>query len=139
MLYRLLGGRLVGRNMLILTTTGRKTARKRSTPVFFVSDQSDYVVIASNGGEDRYPGWWYNIQANPDVEIEVGRERIACRAQRVSERADADRLFSKLSDVFSGYPKYRERTTRELTIFRLQRADRRPDASSGPTCRISLR
>ena len=55
-LYRLLKGRLVGRNVLILTTTGRRTMRKRSTPVYYVSDGDDYVIIASNGGEDRYPG-----------------------------------------------------------------------------------
>ncbi len=65
-LYRLLKGRFVGRNILILTTIGRRTGRRRSTPLYYVSDEDGYVVIASNGGEDRYPGWWYNIQANPE-------------------------------------------------------------------------
>ena len=118
-LYRLLGGRLVGRNMLILTTVGRSTGRRRSTPVFFVPDADDYVVIASNGGEDRYPGWWHNIRANPDVEVEIGRRRIGCTARRVEDAADADRLFSGLSGVYGGYQEYRRRTERELTLFRL--------------------
>ncbi len=125
-LYRMLGGRLVGRNMLILTTVGRRTGRRRSTPVFFVSDAGDYVVIASNGGEDRYPGWWHNIRANPNVEVEIGRKRVACTARRVEDTADADRLFSRLSGVYGGYQEYRRRTKRELTLFRLT-------PSSGPT------
>ena len=118
-LYRALGGRLVGRNVLILTTTGRKTGRRRGTPVFFVRAGGDYVVIASNGGEDRFPGWWHNIRANPDIEIEVGRSRIACRAERVSG-AEVPSLLAKLDRVYSGYARYAARTTRELTLFRLK-------------------
>ncbi len=118
-LYRALGGRLVGRNVLILTTKGRRTGGRRSTPLFFVRADGDYVVIASNGGEDRFPGWWHNIRANPDVEIEVGRARIACRAERVSG-AEVPSLLAKLDRVYSGYARYAARTTRELTLFRLK-------------------
>ena len=120
-LYRLLKGRLVGRNVLILTTTGRRTMRKRSTPLFYVSDGDDYVIIASNGGEDRYPGWWHNIRVNPDVDIEVGAVRLHWRAHRISEQAETERLFERLSAVYGGYPKYRQRTSRELTLFRLRK------------------
>ncbi len=120
-LYRLLKGRIVGRNILILTTTGRRTMRRRSTPLFYISDGDDYVIIGSNGGEDRHPGWWHNILANPDVDIEVGAVRLHCRAHRISEQADTERQFERLSAVFGGYPKYRQRTSRELTLFRLRR------------------
>ncbi len=119
-LYRLLKGRFVGRNILSLTTIGRRTRRRRSTPLYYVSDEDGYVVIASNGGEDRYPGWWHNIQANPDVEIEVGAIHLHCRAHRISEQADTERLFERLSTVCGSYPKYRQRTSRELTLFRLR-------------------
>jgi len=126
-LYRLLGGRLVGRNILILTTTGRRTGRKRSTPLFFARDGEDWVIIASNGGEDRYPGWWHNLRSNPEVDVEVGREVARCRAEAASA-ADTPVLFAKLCAVYGGYRGYRERTERELTIFRLRRASqgRRP-------------
>ncbi len=116
-LYRLLGGRLVGKNILILTTTGRKSDRRRSTPLYFARDGEDYVIIASNGGEDRYPGWWYNVKANPDVEIQVGREHARCVA-RAASGADTPVLFAKLSAVYAGYRRYAEQTERELTIFR---------------------
>ena len=56
--YRLLGGRLVGKNILLLTTTGRRTGKRRTTPLFYARDAGDFIVIASNGGEDAYPGWW---------------------------------------------------------------------------------
>jgi deazaflavin-dependent oxidoreductase (nitroreductase family) len=118
-LHRLLGGRLVGRHILILTTTGRRSGRKRSTPLFFARDGEAWVVIASNGGEDRYPGWWYNVRANPEVEIEVGRDTVRCRAEAVSA-ADTPALFEKLCAVYGGYRRYRERTDRELTVFRLR-------------------
>ena len=120
-LYRLFGGRLAGKNILILTTTGRKSGRKRSTPLFFARDGESYAIIASNGGEDRYPGWWYNVKANPEVEIEVGRELVRCQAEAASD-ADTPALFAKLSAVFAGYRRYRERTKRDLTVFRLKRA-----------------
>ncbi len=124
-LYRALGGRFVGRNLLILSTMGRRTGQRRSTLLYYVQDGEDYVVIASNGGDDRYPGWWHNIRANPDVEIEVGRSRISCEAEPVRE-ADRRPLFVKLARVFPGYTKYEQRTSRELTVFRLRARAARP-------------
>jgi len=121
--YRLLGGRLVGRNMLILTTVGRKSGRGRSTPLFFVRDGADYVIVASNGGEDRHPGWWHNIRSDPNVTIQVGRTVIRCRAE-VATAADRPRLWSQLDAVYGGYRRYRTATTRELTIFRLRPSPR---------------
>lgn len=130
-LYRLLRGRLVGHNILILTTVGRRSGRKRSTPLFFVHDGDDYVVIASNGGEDRYPGWWHNIRSNPDIDIEVGARTIACRAEKANDD-DIPRLWEKLTAVYGGYATYRERTQRELTILRLRpRPDQVAKSRSG--------
>ena len=117
--YRLLGGRLVGRNILILTTVGRKSGRARHTPLFFVRDEGDYIVVASNGGEDRPPGWWHNIRADPNVTIQVGRAVMRCHAE-VAAAADEPRLWVRLDAVYGGYRRYRAATTRELTIFRLR-------------------
>ena len=79
-LYRLLGGRLVGRNILILTTMGRKSGHRRSTPLFYVRDGSDHVIVASNGGEDPYPGWWHNIRA----QLPVRRRAVSAIAVSVA-------------------------------------------------------
>jgi len=118
-LYRLLGGRLVGRNTLLLTTTGRRSGRRRTTPVFYVRDGEDFVVISSNGGDDAYPGWWYNAQADPSVAIQVGRNAIACDAAPV-KAADAARLWPAFVAVHRGYEDYRRRTRRELSMLRLR-------------------
>ena len=118
-LYRLLGGRLVGRHVLILTTVGRRSGRERSTPLFYTRDGNDYVVIASNGGEEHPPHWSHNLRANPRADIQVGRDVIACRAERVGA-ADVPRLWAKLLAIHGGYESYRQRTTRELTLFRLK-------------------
>jgi len=126
-LYRLLGGRIVGNKILLLTTIGRRTGRLRTTPLFFVRDGDAYVVVASNGGEDRYPGWWHNIRSDPNATIQVGREIVTCRAE-VASTADGPRLWPKLDAVYAGYRRYREGTARELTIFRLKAA---PDAVRG--------
>jgi len=118
-LYRLLGGRLVGRHVLILTTVGRRSGRERSTPLFYTRDGRDYVIVASNGGEARPPHWWHNLRANPHAGIQVGRDVIACRAERVGAE-DVPRLWAKLLAIHGDYETYRQRTTRELTLFRLK-------------------
>ena len=117
-LYRLLGGRLVGRRTLLLTTTGRRSGEPRTTPLFYVRDGAHFVVITSNGGDDRYPGWWHNVQAEPHVRIQVGSDTIACDAAPV-RAADAARLWPAFVAVHRGYEDYRRRTTRELSMLRL--------------------
>jgi len=120
-LYRLLGGRLVGKDVLILTTMGRKSGQPRSTPLFYVRDGGDYVIVASNGGDESYPGWWHNIRSNPHVSIQVGPRRLPCRAEKVRTE-DAEELWPKLMAVYGGYARYREQTKRPLTMFRLRPA-----------------
>ena len=60
------------------------------------------MIIASNGGDEPYPGWWYNLRANPEVEIQVGRRRIACRAIETDE-TERERLPAKLDAIYGGY------------------------------------
>ncbi len=117
--YRALGGRLAGRHVLLLTSTGRRTGLPRTTPLLFAREGADYVIIASNGGDEPYPGWWHNLRANPEVEIQVGRRRIACRASEAAE-AEREGLAAKLDAIYGGYETYRRKTRRELTIFRLR-------------------
>jgi len=126
--YRLLGGRLAGRNTLLLTSVGRRTRLPRTTPLLFVRDGADYVIIASNGGDDPYPGWWYNLRADPEVEIQVGPRRIACRAIETGG-SERERLAAKLDAIHGGYETYRRKIRCELTIFRLRP---RPDPGLEP-------
>ena len=91
--YRLSGGRLLGRvagmPVLMLTTTGRRTGRARTTPLTYFELGDEIAIVASNGGEDSPPRWWLNLQAEPRATIEIaGRsEQVTARAATAAEHA----------------------------------------------------
>ena len=122
-LYRATGGRVLGRfrgaPMLLLTTTGRKTGQARTTPLLFVRDGEDFVVVASNGGMDWEPAWWLNLQANPITEIQVGRRVRRVRADRVGPE-DRARLWPRLTRMYPAYEGYQRRVSREIALVRLR-------------------
>src|SRR5262245_57624301 len=84
-LYRLtsgaIGGRMAGLNVLLLTTTGRKTGQPRTTPLGYFKDDSNFVIIASNGGAENNPAWFYNLKSNPQVNLQIGNKQLAARAE----------------------------------------------------------
>jgi deazaflavin-dependent oxidoreductase (nitroreductase family) len=118
-LYRLTGGRLVGKvwnlSILLLTTTGRKSGAARTTPLCYFPDGDDLVVVASNGGMDWYPDWWLNLMSDPHATVEIGRtrRRVVARAASSEERA---RLWAALTAVAPGYLDYERRTSREIPL-----------------------
>jgi len=77
-IYRLtngrVGARLAGRPMLLLTTTGRKSGEPRTTPLSYLRDGDDCIIVASNNGADRHPAWWLNLESSPKGQVKVGRE-----------------------------------------------------------------
>jgi deazaflavin-dependent oxidoreductase (nitroreductase family) len=85
------------------------------------SDENRYVVVASNGGQDRPPAWLHNVRANPEVSVQVGRRRAAARA-RIVESGDADypRLWRLVNKVNHGrYDAYQKRTARPIDLVLL--------------------
>lgn len=131
-LYRTTGGwigaRAPGIRMLLLENIGRKSGQRRVTPLLYVEDGANFVVVASNGGDDRSPAWWYNVQENPEVAIQVGRERIPVRA-RGAAVDEQESLWQKLESSYRYYQDYRSRTDREIPIVVLERMGP-PDASA---------
>lgn len=87
LLFRLSGGRLGGImngfKVLILNTTGRKSGKTRANPLGYFEHQDGYLIVASNGGKDRHPAWFYNLESNPQVTIEVMGTTNNARAQMV--------------------------------------------------------
>src|ERR1700738_2306242 len=71
---------------LLLTTTGRKSGDKFIFPLFYGTDSDSYFVVASKGGAPQHPGWYRNILANPDVEVQVGTKRMNARARTTAGR-----------------------------------------------------
>jgi F420H(2)-dependent quinone reductase len=119
-LYRLTNG-LVGHRvpgappMLLLDHLGAKTGTKRTSPLAYLQDGKDYVIVASKGGHPKHPGWYHNLRANPDTTIQVGSKRKAVRA-RVANAEEHKRLWPKVVDNYGGYAGYQERTKRKIPL-----------------------
>ncbi len=122
-LYRLSGGRIGGRinqaPVLLLTTTGRKSGQSRTAPVVYLADGENLIVIGSNAGHSRTPAWSLNLKANPEAEIEVGRERRPVRA-RVAEGDERADLWRKHNEQYTGFDEYEARTDRDIALFVLE-------------------
>ena len=122
-LYKRTDGRLghcmIGVPTLLLRTTGRRSGATRTNALVYAPDGNDYLLVASNGGADRPPAWLHNLNANPDVEIQIGRERRRGTA-RVVEPSDPDyeRLWKLVNqNNHDRYTGYQQRTTRPIPVI----------------------
>jgi deazaflavin-dependent oxidoreductase (nitroreductase family) len=122
-LYRMSGGRIGGRlwdlRVVLLTTTGRRTGKKRTVPLCSLRHGEDLVVIGSYGGLDQAPAWWLNLQANPHAELAVGRERRTVTARNAASD-ERTLLWTEVTARAPGYLEYERRTTREIPVVILQ-------------------
>jgi deazaflavin-dependent oxidoreductase (nitroreductase family) len=119
-LYRATGGRLGGQfrkgvPVLLLIATGRKTGRQRTTPLLYVEDGGRYVVVASAGGAASHPAWYLNLGSNPDATIQVGRRRLAVRAETAGPE-ERTRLWAQLTQMWPQYDDYQAKTRREIPV-----------------------
>lgn len=114
-----LGARLAGLDMLLLTTTGRKSGEPRTQPLACFADGDDWVVVASNNGQDRHPAWFLNLEACPDARIQIGREERAVRAH-VAEGEERERLWPWLKDRNPFYGRYEQKTERRIPVVVLR-------------------
>ena len=95
---------------------GHRTDKPRTAALLYVRDGNAYVVIASKGGAPRHPGWCHNLVAQPDVEIQVGRERIPVHA-RIAEGEERSRHWARADDINRGqYAAYQSRTSRVIPV-----------------------
>ncbi|HXP36962.1 MAG TPA: nitroreductase family deazaflavin-dependent oxidoreductase [Solirubrobacteraceae bacterium] len=122
-IYRLSRGRIFGSigtaPVLLLTSTGRRSGQKRTAPVVFLADGERYVVIGSNAGNVRTPAWSYNLQANPDAEIELRGTHKLVRA-RVAEGEERAELWRKVNEMYEGFDDYDAKTPRDIAVFVLE-------------------
>ena len=119
-LFRLSGGWIGGRFLqgapiLLLITTGRKSGEPRTAPLLYLRDGDNLVVVASKGGMSHNPLWFRNLEADPDVEVELGAERTRMRARRATEPEKAA-LWPRLVSMYSDYAVYQARTARNIPV-----------------------
>ena len=110
-----------GSTVLLLTTTGRKTGRLTTTPLIYARDGDNYVVVASQGGAPKHPGWYRNLVKTPEVEIQVEDETFFARA-RTAEGEERERLWAKANEVWPHYAQYQTRTDRVIPVVVLEPA-----------------
>ena len=113
------GARLAGLDMLLLTTTGRKSGEPRTQPLAAFADGEDWIVVASNNGQDRHPAWFLNLQAQPEARIRLGREERGVRAH-VADAEERARLWPWLKERNPPYATYEGRTEREIPVVILR-------------------
>jgi deazaflavin-dependent oxidoreductase (nitroreductase family) len=106
--------------IVLLTVRGARSGIERTVPLLYFNDGDDVILIASSYGRPKFPAWYYNLKANPDVRLEVKR-RSAPYAAREVEGADRDRLFDLGKQVYPGYSEYEQRTegVRRIPVMRL--------------------
>jgi deazaflavin-dependent oxidoreductase (nitroreductase family) len=122
-IFRRTGGRVLGTfddaPLLVLHSRGAKTGQPRQTPIIYLEDGENLVVVASMGGQEKNPSWFHNLIAHPDVEIEVGRRRRPVHARRATP-AEADALWPRLTAMWPAWDDYKTRTDREFPVFFLE-------------------
>jgi len=120
LLYRLtrgkFGGHVQGLDVLLLTTTGRKTGKKHTTPLGYFMEDGDYVITASNAGFDTHPAWFHNLRANSHVMIEIKDREIEAEAE-ITEPEKRVALWSRLISLAPGYSSYATKTSREIPLI----------------------
>jgi deazaflavin-dependent oxidoreductase (nitroreductase family) len=119
-LYRASGGRIGGQlrktlPVLLLTTSGRKTGKQRTTPLLYVEDGDRYVIVASVGGAPKHPAWYLNLREKPHATIEIGRRKIAVIAETASPEERA-RLWALATEMYPTYDAYQAKTSREIPL-----------------------
>ena len=109
-----------GVRTLILTTIGRRSGGERSKALIFGEDGGRYVVVASNGGAPRHPGWYLNLTDHPEVELQVKDERLHAKA-RTAQGEERERLWRLMAEIWPGYDQYQRRTDRRIPVVILER------------------
>nr|WSY48950.1 nitroreductase family deazaflavin-dependent oxidoreductase [Streptomyces sp. NBC_00886] len=105
-----------GEPVIVLTYMGAKSGKLRKTPLMRVEHDGEYAVVASLGGAPKHPVWYYNLVANPHVELQDGPAKTDYRAREV-DGEEYDVWFERAVAAFPDYAEYQKKTTRKMPIF----------------------
>jgi len=117
------GWRLAGMPVVELTTTGRKTGEPRTVMLTSPYQEGDtWIIVGSRGGDDRKPGWVFNIEANPEVKVRFGGSPVQRVRARIADDDERARLWPLVTGAQKRYAGYQSRTSREIPLVLLDRA-----------------
>jgi deazaflavin-dependent oxidoreductase (nitroreductase family) len=117
--------------MITITMVGRRTGRKRSVQLTSVEHEGDRLLVASAMGQQRHPGWRYNLEANPEVEVQVRGERYRARSRLLTD-AEKEAVWDKMRAQVPMIHVYEKRTDRNIRVFRLTRIETGPNGQDPP-------
>ena len=106
-----------GLPVIIVTNKGVKTGAIRKTPLMKVVDGKNYILVASQGGAPKHPWWYFNLKAEPNVEIRDETVVQSMRVREVAEGAERDRLWDISVEAFPPYQEYQGKTDRVIPVF----------------------
>jgi deazaflavin-dependent oxidoreductase (nitroreductase family) len=116
-LYRLLkGSGPLGKNTILVTTTGRKSGQPRTKPLATGKDGDNFVIIASYGGAEKHPDWYVNLKNNPQVTVEDHGRVVSTIASTVTDEAEYKRLWSLMTSIYPNYNDYQRKTQRTIPV-----------------------
>ena len=126
-IYRISGGRLFAKlgeaPMLLLTTTGRRSGKPRTTPLLYVEDGDGFAVVASFGGAPEHPSWYRNLEKNPKVTLQIENRVIPVTASTATPE-EKQRLWPRLTAIYPDYDTYQKETTRDIPVVLLRNLTR---------------
>jgi deazaflavin-dependent oxidoreductase (nitroreductase family) len=110
------GGMFDGKAMILVHHVGAKSGEARIAPLVYLPDGDRFVVFASKGGAPENPGWYHNLKANPETEVEVGGRSVAVTAEEVTGD-ERERLYTAQVAVEPQFGDYQEKTERRISVI----------------------
>jgi deazaflavin-dependent oxidoreductase (nitroreductase family) len=105
---------------LLLTTKGRRSGKEYTTPLIYQPEGDADLVVASKGGADEPPEWFLNLEANPEVKVQVKGDRFTARA-RTATAEEKPAFWKKMAATWPAYDEYQQKTDREIPVVVLER------------------
>ena len=113
---------LEGSPVLLLTTTGRKSGEERTTPLIYGRSGDDVLIVASNGGNAKHPPWYLNLEADPEVGVQIKADKFRARA-RTATAEEKPAMWQEMVGHWPHYDRYQEMTDREIPVVVLERIE----------------
>jgi deazaflavin-dependent oxidoreductase (nitroreductase family) len=120
-IFRATGGRIGGRipgvpSMLLLDHVGARSGAERTTPLVYMPDGEDFIIVASMGGYPKNPAWLHNLRAHPETRIQIGGRRIPVRAREATD-AERARIWPLAIEHNPQWGRYERRTKRKIPVL----------------------
>ncbi|MCT1353401.1 nitroreductase family deazaflavin-dependent oxidoreductase [Gordonia sp. p3-SID1431] len=114
------GVTVMDRPIVLFTTTGAKSGKKRYVPLMRVEENGKYLMVASKGGAPEHPAWYHNVKANPQVTAQDGTDVKELTARELSDGEERDHWWELAVAAFPPYAEYQTKTDRQIPVFVLE-------------------